>query len=322
MRPLLTLALSTVAFAAATTPRPVAPPDSGVIRIHLLGHAIGSERYVIQPVGKSLALTDTFEFADRGGRVQLASSFAFTPAFEPLHFRSSGRSYRFVNVDADVTVAGGRAHVQSLGDSSTIDVRKPFFTVAGYAPLEMQVLLVRYWATHGRPDRITTVPGDPTTTVTIEDLGPKNLGLAKGASRPIKSFAIDGVAWGREILYTDGDDRIVGMVTRANLLPLEGVREDLVAAHPALLDSILADAARAELSLANRTAATIKPLAVGDFALVGARIIDATAREPIDDGTIVVRAGKITAVGDRRAVTPPARVSMRTSGPAPTPGSR
>src|SRR6478735_3369632 len=62
--------------------------DSGAIRIHLLGHAIGSERYVIRPNDGALALTDSFEFVDRGGRVQLASTLRFTNAFEPLHLRS------------------------------------------------------------------------------------------------------------------------------------------------------------------------------------------------------------------------------------------
>src|SRR5436190_5128051 len=52
--------------------------DSGAIRIHLLGHAIGSERYVVRPDGNALALTDTFEFTDRGGRVQLASTFRYS----------------------------------------------------------------------------------------------------------------------------------------------------------------------------------------------------------------------------------------------------
>jgi imidazolonepropionase-like amidohydrolase len=292
---------------AARRPAP-ATPDSGVIRVHLLGHAIGSERYAIRPDNGALALTDTFEFVDRGGRVQLASRLRFTSNLEPLHLRASGRTYRFVNVDADVVVDANRASVRNLGDSVSVEVRKPFFAVAGYAPLEIQVLLVRYWESHGYPDKITVVPGDPTTMVTVEDLGHTNLGLAKPTSRPVRRFAIDCVAWGREVLYLDEMDRLVGIVTRANLLPLEGVREDLAASHPALLDSMLADAARSELAIAGRTSASIPRLAERDFALVGARIVDGTMRPPIDDGTLVVRGGRIAAVGLRANVTVPAGV--------------
>src|SRR6476659_7744050 len=89
---------------STTRVAPQTAADSGAIRVHLLGHAIGSERYVIRPSEGALALTDSFEFVDRGGRVQLASTLRFTNAFEPLHLRSLGRTYRFVNVDADVVV--------------------------------------------------------------------------------------------------------------------------------------------------------------------------------------------------------------------------
>src|SRR5215831_6396688 len=167
-------------------------PDSGTIRLHLLGHAIGAELYSIRREDDALALADTFEFLDRGGRVQLTSSFRFTPGGEPIHFRAIGRTYRFVNVDADVSVGGSRARVRNLDDSTTVDVRTPFFTIAGYAPLEMQVLLVRYWESHGRPTAVVTMPGDPTTSVTVEDLGSGNFGSLGTVHR----FAIDGVAWG------------------------------------------------------------------------------------------------------------------------------
>ena len=289
-------------------PATQAPPERGAIRVHLLGHAIGSERYAIGPDGGALALTDTFEFVDRGGRVQLGSSLRFTPAFAPLHLHSVGRTYRFVNVDADVLVDRGRVHVRSLGDTATFGVPTAFFAVAGYAPLEAQALLVRYWEAHGRPAAIVTAPADPTTTVTVEDLGAARLRFAAGEDLPLQRYSIDGVAWGREILYLDAGARFAAIVTRANLLPLEGIREDLAAAHPALLDSILADAARAEMAAAARSGAAIAPQAERDFALVGARIIDGTARPPIDGGTVLVRRGRIAAVGPALAVAVPTGV--------------
>jgi imidazolonepropionase-like amidohydrolase len=251
---------------------------------------------VIRRDGDALALVDTFTFTDRGGRTQLASSFRFTPKFEPLHLRSVGRTYRFVNVDADITVADGRAIVRNLGDTTTVATPAAFFTIAGYAPLVLQSLLVRYWETHGRPARIALLPGDSTAWVSIQSLGATRIaGLA------LRRYSVDGVAWGREILYLDDQSRFVAIVTRANLLPLEGVREDLAATHPSLLDSIQADAARAQLTAAKPVPAT----AAGAFALVGARIVDGTTRAPLDDGTVLVRGGRIAAVGPRASVTIP-----------------
>jgi len=285
-----------------------APPadDAGAIRIHLLGHAIGSERYAIRGENGALVLTDTFEFVDRGGRVQLTSTLGLTSTLETLNFRSSGRTYRFVNVDAEENVDGNRVRVRNLGDSATFALPRNFFAIAGYAPLETQAVLIRYWQTHGRPSEIVTAPGDPTTTVRVEDLGAVSFG--SGQALKLERFSIDGVAWGREIAYLDSASRFAAIVTRANLLPLEGVREDLAAAQPTLLDSLLADAARAELAAAARTSAAVPVVAQGAFALVGARIIDGTKRAPIDDGVVVVRDGRIVAVGPRHTTKIPAGV--------------
>ena len=58
----------------------------------------------------------------------------------------------------------------------------------------------------------------------------------------LHQYAINGVAWGREIVFLDSESKFAAIVTRANLLPLEGVREDLIAERPTLLDSISARA--------------------------------------------------------------------------------
>src|SRR6185503_16499399 len=81
-----------VLVTGSVSSRPAAPVpvagDSGAIRIHLLGHAIGSEQYVVRSENGVSTLTDTFALTDRGGRLQLASTFRYESAFEPLHLRS------------------------------------------------------------------------------------------------------------------------------------------------------------------------------------------------------------------------------------------
>jgi imidazolonepropionase-like amidohydrolase len=283
--------------------------DSATIRIHLLGHAIGSEHYSLEKTGGKLALTDTFAFTDRGGKIQLATSMELGATYEPIELRSVGKTYRFVNIDADVSVKKGKVHSRSLDDSSTFATPKPFFAIASYAPLEGQALLVRYWQTHGKPRYIKTAPANPTTSVTVEDLGTARLGVT-GATTELHRFAIDGVAWGREILYLDEKSRFAAAVTRANLLPLEGIREDLANANPDLFDAILADAAKSEIAIAAQTVLTIPVVAQRDFALIGARVVDGSMNAPIDDATIVIRDGKIAAIGPR-ASTPVPPVAKR-----------
>ncbi len=284
--------------------------DSGVIRVHLLGHAIGSERYVMHGTATGFAVADTFAFTDRGGRVQLVSSLQLSRTLGTMHVRALGQTYRFVNVDADVTMNGAQMRVASFGDTITMATPRAFFAVTGYAPLHAQALLVRYWQTHGRPTTIATAPGTPLAAVSIVDLGVARLTMPGSERITLHRFSIDGVAWGREILYLDNASRFAALVTRANLLPLEGVREDLALRYPSLHGAIVADAAEAANAAMARNATSVPLVATRTFALVGARIVDGTMRAPIEDGTIVVRDGRIAAIGSRTQVTVPTGVRV------------
>jgi imidazolonepropionase-like amidohydrolase len=54
------------------------------------------------------------------------------------------------------------------------------------------------------------------------------------------------------------------------------------------------------------TAAGAAPVAAGDRAFVGARLIDGTGRAPVESATLVVRDGRVLAVGPSARVKPPA----------------
>src|SRR5579872_515540 len=85
------------------------PIERGVLRLHYVQKPIGYERYEIGRDGDALLLTSDFDFTDRGGRVQLASTLRTKADFTPIHFTAKGKSYRFVNVDSDVTIDGDTA---------------------------------------------------------------------------------------------------------------------------------------------------------------------------------------------------------------------
>ena len=55
----------------------VTTPDAaehGVLRLHYVQKPIGYERYAVVRDGEALTVTSDFDFTDRGGRVQLAST--------------------------------------------------------------------------------------------------------------------------------------------------------------------------------------------------------------------------------------------------------
>src|SRR5207248_5356006 len=98
--------------------------------------------------GAQFRLSSEFYFTVRGGRVQLTSTLRTASDYTPVAFTAKGKTYRFVNVDSDVTIDGRTAIVRADGGESRVAVAGPFFTVDGYAPFAAQMLLLRYWQRH------------------------------------------------------------------------------------------------------------------------------------------------------------------------------
>ena len=294
------------ACSAPDTAELAVPPisaDSGAIRLHYLEHAIGSETYTLRRRGDTLVLADTFHFLDRGGEVSLETSLTLTDELRPLHFRTLGKTYRFTSLDDDIVVDDGVAHVRTAGDSTTLPVGDGAFTVHGYAPFMVQALLVQRWEHSGRPARMTTIPGEPTAPVVIELRGVDTLGAADGLVR-LRRYSIENVAWGREALWLDETGRFAAVLSRASLLPFEGVREDLAELLPALQLSAIRDRMADLATMAD----SVPPVLAGSFAITGATLVDGTGAPPVPDATILVRDGSIAAVGPGARVRIPSGV--------------
>ena len=86
----------------------------------------------------------------------------------------------------------------------------------------------------------------------------------------------------------------------------EAARPELKPAIPQLVARAASDgmAAMAE------TAAAESPAASPEVAIVGATILDMTGRKPIPNGTVVIRDGRITAVGPSNRVTVPTQATV------------
>ncbi len=313
-----TMPRAIVAFILASVFGLPQPPASehGTIRLHYLQKPIGTEHYDIVRDSRGLTLTSDFDFTDRGGRVQLAASLQTAPDLTPIHFAAKGKSYRFVNVDSDVRFEGATAVVRADGSERTVAIDGPTFTVDGYAPFSVQMLLLRYWQQHDRPHRMATVPGLPQNDVTIEARG-RDVIRAGGRMVTLDRFSVDGVVWGRETLWLDQAGAFAAGITRAGGLSFEGVREDLDAS----LITFVERGTRDRIADLQTITAHTPPLRSGSYAMTGATVVDATGRPPIADAVVVVQNGRITAVGPRATTTVPAGVgTVDVSGKTIVPG--
>ncbi len=300
---MLTAALGAALVAQGPPAKP--PVESGRLRLHYVQKPIGYEDYTVAQTGDGFELTSSFDFTDRGGRVQLAATLRTAPDLTPVLFRAKGKSYRFVNVDSEITIAGRDATVRADGATQHVTVPPTFFTADGYAPFSAQMLLVRYWRTHGRPRILQTVPGMPLNDVIVEDRGRETMRVG-ARTLALERYAIDGVVWGRETLWLDEKGGLAAAITRAGGLSFEGVREDL---EPQLVEFV-ERSIRDRIGDLETITRQVPPLHSGTFALVGATVVDATGGPPIADATVLIRGGRIAGVGPRASVAVPAGTTI------------
>jgi imidazolonepropionase-like amidohydrolase len=276
-----------------------------VFRLHYVAKPIGYERYSIAPDNDGVVLSSDFDFTDRGGRVQLTATLHAKRDYTPVAFKAAGKSYRFVNVDSDVRIDGSDALVHADGAETRVTLPAQFFTVDGYAPFAAQLLMLRYWKSHGQPRSLRTVPGLPVNDVVIEPRGREAIRIGETALR-LERYAVDGVVWGRETIWLDEHGTLAAAITRAGGLSFEAVREDL---EPALA-SFIERGTRDRIGDLENITRQVAPLKSGTYAMVGATVVDGTGHAPIPDAVVVVRDGTIADVG--------ARADVKIPGDAPT----
>jgi len=276
-----------------------APAERGTFSLYKFERAIGEERYEIEPAGDGGGrLSSSFTFTDRGTVVPLTTQFEFQAGLAPARLTISGRTARISTIDAEVTIANGVARIKDAASTREENVPPDAFLLAGYAPPSMQMELLRFWLSRGRPE---TVPLLPRGAARITFRGRDQI-AAGGRTWTFDRYSVAGIVWGRETLWVDDSGRLAALVcVDAEFDHFEAVRPELEDAVPMFVARAAADgmAAMAE------TAAAEAPPAAETIAVVGATIVDGSERPPIANGAVVIEKGRIAAVGPRDQVAVP-----------------
>ncbi|MGB9122218.1 MAG: amidohydrolase family protein, partial [Candidatus Angelobacter sp.] len=167
---------------------------------------------------------------------------------------------------------------------------KIFFDIQGYAPVSVQMMLVRYWRSHGSPKTLKTLPRGE---VQIQDQGTEAFTIG---SRKIQlhKLSVRGLIWGMESLWMDEQDHLVALVSvDAEMDHFEAVAEG----YEDGLTNFVAGAARDGMANLAKVAAgfTAQPASV--TAIVGGRLIDGTGKPAIENSVVILQNGKIAAAG-------------------------
>ena len=268
--------------------------QTGTLTIYSILHAVGEERYQIEPSENGLKLSTTFEYTDRGNKRTTTADLKMTSDYTPLSLEIQGRP-------TDVHVQAGSATVKEDSAARTFATPEKYFVIFGPSPFAVQMMLLRYWNAHGRPAHLPILRARPDAApIEIELVGHDSIAV-RGAMVTLDRYTIANLMFGREIVWMNANGDLAAAMTFAGGLPMETVRTEYQSAFQQLYRSGVSQELR-NLQAIGKLAA---PDRTGSFAIAGARMVDATGAPPVDDSVVIVRDGRIAAAGPRASIAIP-----------------
>jgi imidazolonepropionase-like amidohydrolase len=276
--------------------------ERGHFVLHKFEQPIGEENYEITRTQNGVSVKIDFKFTDRGTTVPLTASFRGAPDLKPQEFVIKGKNSRQSDIDQAVEVESGKVRLRDRDKWTDESAPSQFFTIAGYAPTTMQMLMVDYWMTHGSPKSLTTLPSG---AAKIEPRGEDSISV-NGKSEKLSRYTVEGLIWGRETLWFNGGNLVAAITTDAEFDHFEAIRDG----YEGALGNFIARAGADNMAALAELSKSISGSHAETLALVGATLIDGTGAAPIANSAIVIEKGRIIAVGPRSQVNIPANASV------------
>ena len=296
--------------------------DSTGFFLHKFAQNIGRETYRVKKDATGYVYEVRFRFVDRGSPVPLQARLSVNRDFEPLSFWIKGNTSRFSTINDSVSIHNGTAMIRVNDSIYTKKIQSPGFTVGGYSPGTIQMVLLQYWKRHGRPARVNLLP---TGSVSIRKLGNDSLSFSNH-QLILERFVISGLIWGNELVWTDTRGNLVCLITNdaegdkleMMLEQYEGLLPELIgrAATYGMQLFIAAGSGGAGVSGAGSAGAggagsagagtTVAGVGSGLMAVVGGKLVNIKDGTSINNSVIVIEKGKILAAGAEGTVTIPA----------------
>ena len=264
--------------------------EQGSFNLHKFEQLIGKETYTLTRAQHEVTLESDFKFTDRGTPVPLTAKLVMAPDLTPTDFQIKGNVSRFSTVDESVHGRNARPVTVAPGEK--------FFDIDGYAPVSVQMMLVRYWRAHGKPASLKTLPRGE---VQIEERGTEKLTIG-GRQLELRRLAIRGLIWGMESLWMDEEDHIIALVSvDAEMDHFEAIADG----YEEGLTAFVAGAARDGMANLAKVASSFSAEAPAVTAIVGGQLIDGTGRPPVENSVVLLSGGKIVAAGPAASVPIP-----------------
>jgi imidazolonepropionase-like amidohydrolase len=295
-------------FGIAVFGNPARADEHGDLKLFFLQNPVGQEHYDLTSSPHELVLQASFGYSERESTIHLDATLRMKADATPEEFVADGKSYRPFSVHAKFVAdaVGKSAAVEDGGASRQVSLPNRYFAISGYAPLSVQMMLLRYWNRHGKPARLAQFPaGTGVADILIDVAGQDNIEV-NGRTAHLTRYSVRNVVWGRESVWLDDSEQIAAATTYAGGLPLEAIRPEYAGALQQLIHAAVTD----RLNEAAELKRSIRPIAEDAFAISGVNLIDGTGHGPIADATVLVRDGRVVAAGRAREVSIPVGVRV------------
>lgn len=258
----------------------------------------GEENYEITNDNNTIVVRSKLELESET-KITLSATLTLKLDLTPVAFEIKGTKLSGIETDSSIEIHGREASVREGKETHRLALPTRFFTIAGYAPMAVEMMLVRYWLRHRLAGPLKIVPNGE---VRIERLG-RDVVTIDGRKTQLDRYSLAGLAWGRQTLWMNSSGELSAVVGIGgdieSTLPV--VREGFESALPFFLKR----AAEAAVQQLTETAARLSPRRRAPLAIVGGTLIDGTGSAPVADSVIVIDGERITSVGPRSQTTIP-----------------
>ncbi len=304
----------TVAGAAKDSPKAAVESQTtslvvehGVYSVHLIQRTIGTEEYDITEMGGRHELLVTTKTSDRGMKHVVTTTLDYQAGLTPMRMEqhsvtpATGATAAGDHVSL-TEIQGNRAMVNEAETSRTFV--KPAVAFTGFAnmPAAAQMMMMRYWMRHQRPLRLPLLRASAKAQPVEICMVGHDVFAVKGEIIRLTRYTVQNLVFGREVLWMNDSERVAAVMTFAGGLPQEEILDE----YKYAFDSLFQSGVRQEMLDLAALTREVHPEAVGSYAIVGARLVDATGRPAVENSVVVVRNGRIAAAGAAGVVTVPA----------------
>ncbi|HEY6218364.1 MAG TPA: hypothetical protein VIW74_16970, partial [Pyrinomonadaceae bacterium] len=285
--------------------------ESGRFRFYETKQIRGEESYSISRTPDSELLVQAkteLPFIEQEKKVSVNATLRTSTDFTPLNFEIKGPAPLEIEENTSVRIQGKTASVQDRGNNSTAAVPPNFFVASGYVPVTMEMMLVRYWLSHGRP---ASIPLLPTGEAFVELRGEDTVRIS-GKPAVLNRYQLSGRnwrgGWGRQTLWLDSENRLVAAVNLGSDIEtnLYAFRDGYETATSFFLKRTVEDSIDRLTQVAER----LSPTTTNPIALVGGTLIDVTGKPPIPNSVVVIEGDRIVSAGARSITKIPTNAKL------------